>query len=110
MIAQRLFKGDVITYTNSGETDISYMDVVSLTTRIAIAVDDIPAGENGPVETVGVFQLPAETTAAFAVGDKLYWDETNKILTKTATDMIPAGWCTAAKAQASASTSVKLEI
>jgi len=110
MSAKKLSKGDVIAYKNTGETDIAYLDVVNLTNRIGIAAANIPAGETGSVEVVGVFELPAENDTAFAVGDKLYWDETNGELTKTATDMIPAGWCVTPKVLAGTTSEIKLEV
>lgn len=110
MSARRVSKGEVIAYKNAGATDIAYLDVVSLTNRIGIAADKIAAGATGSLEVVGVFELPAVNNAAFSAGDKLYWDATNGKLTKTATDMIPAGWCVADKAETATLAQVKLDV
>lgn len=103
-------KGDIINFTNTGETMIDAGQVVPLVTRIGYAVADIPPGTTGDVLVEGVIaDVPADNTAAFAVGDTLYWDDTNYKLTKVATDNIPTGgWCVTAKPQAGTVTAIKL--
>jgi predicted RecA/RadA family phage recombinase len=51
-----------------------------------IAAHDAASGE--PVETVtaGVFDLNKVGSEAWSVGDKVYWDNTDKRATKVATD------------------------
>lgn len=51
-----------------------------------IAAHDAASGE--PVETVttGVFDLNKVGSEAWSVGDKIYWDNTDKRATKVATD------------------------
>jgi predicted RecA/RadA family phage recombinase len=46
----------------------------------------------------GVFELTKAAGAAWAVGDKLYWDDTAKAVTKTATSNTLIGAATAAAA------------
>jgi predicted RecA/RadA family phage recombinase len=101
-------KGEVIDYKNSGETDIAYGGVVSLTTRIGIAAEKIPAGETGSLRVVGVHELDASNSVEFTVGAALYWDATNKCLTTTSSGNIPAGWCVEAKASAGTSGKIKI--
>lgn len=50
-----------------------------------IAAGDAALGE--PVETalVGIFDLKKVASQAWSAGDKIYWDNTNKEATKTAT-------------------------
>lgn len=75
-----------------------------------VAVASIPAGEifQGMVE--GVFALPTATGAGtdFAEGQKLYWDDTNKVVTKTATSNTFIGHAVTAKAVEGTSTTVRL--
>lgn len=101
-------KGETIDYKNAGASEIAYGDAVSLITRIGIAGETLAVGATGSLHVVGVFELPADATTAFAVGDALYWDVANSILTKTSAGMIPAGWCTETKAQAGATGRVKI--
>lgn len=99
-------KGNNIDYTAAA--DIAYGDVVPLETRIGVALEDIAAGATGSVTVTGVFEAAAVTGTAFSVGDALYWDETQKKLTKTDTDNIPAGWATEPKASAGTAARVKI--
>lgn len=50
-----------------------------------VAVVSAASGTKVPVLRGGVFTLPKETGTAWAQGDQLYWDATNKRFTKTAT-------------------------
>lgn len=99
-------KGDTIDFTAAA--DVAYNDVVSLGTRVGVALENIPNGATGSVAVTGVFEAAAVTGSAFAVGDALYWDNTAKKLTKTTTDNIPAGWATEPKASAAAIARVKI--
>lgn len=61
------------------------------------------AGETVSCCRVGEFDHAAEGAGsgqAWAVGDEIYWDDTNKRLTKTATDNTKVGVATVAKATA----------
>lgn len=95
-IANYVQKGDAIDYTNAGEADLAYGDVVNLTTRIGIANSHIPAGETGAIDVVGVYDLPKAAAAAISMGAAVYWDATNKNITATAEGNVPAGWAIAA--------------
>ena len=101
-------KGNVMDYTNGGTEAIAYLEVVPLVTRIGIAQEPIAVGATGSVGLDGVYQLPADSTAAFVAGDALYWDDTANKLTKTATDHTPAGFAFAAKATAGTTAAVRI--
>ena len=51
-----------------------------------IAAHDAGSGELVETLTVGVIDLNKVGSQAWAVGDKVYWDNTNKRATKRATD------------------------
>ncbi len=99
-------KGDNIDYTATKA--IVYMEVVPLASRIGVALEEIAKSETGTVTLTGVFELPAAAPLAIAVGDAVYWDSTNSVINKTATDNIPAGIAVSAKA--SAGTTVRVRI
>lgn len=102
-------EGELILYTNPSSTDaIEYKQVVDLDTRIAYAAEKIAPLESGNLQTEGKVELPAITTAAFTAGQELYWDAGNNVLTNDGTDKTPAGWCTAAKLQATGVATIKL--
>jgi predicted RecA/RadA family phage recombinase len=101
-------KGDNIDFTAAA--DIAYMDVVTLTDRIGVALENIANGATGTVTLTGVFEFPAATGSgkALTVGQKVYWDATNSVITPTATDNIFAGYAVAAKAAATAVARVRI--
>lgn len=102
-------KGDVITYTNPSSSDaIVKGQVVGLTTRIGIAVEDIAASGTGALAVSGVWKFKAENDAAFTVGAALYWDATAHEMTATNTSDTPAGWAVAPKAETATVCYVKI--
>jgi predicted RecA/RadA family phage recombinase len=107
MMTKYVQAGKIINYTNLSVSDIAYGDVVVLSGRIGVASCPIPVGATGTVALEEVYEMPAETTAAFAVGQKLYWDSTNKRLTATAGDVY-AGIATEVKAAAGSVATVKM--
>lgn len=50
-----------------------------------VAGGDALTGEAVEASLVGVFDLTKAASQAWSVGDKVYWDDTNKVATKTAT-------------------------
>ncbi len=101
-------KGDNIDYTAAA--DIGYMDVVPLTDRIGVALENIANGATGTVTLTGVFEFPAATGSgkALTVGEKVYWDATNGVITSTATDNTFAGHAVAAKAASGTTARVRI--
>jgi predicted RecA/RadA family phage recombinase len=63
-----------------------------------VAVGDVANGAQGEFRTTGVYSLAKETGAAWAVGDLIYWDNTEKRCTKTATSNKLIGVAVAAAA------------
>lgn len=67
--------------------------------RVAIPLNTIGANErNAFVYESEVDNVPAQTGTAWAWGDALYWDATNKRLTKTATNNTLFGFAIQPKA------------
>ena len=98
-------KGNNIDYLATA--DIGYMDIVPLTSRIGVALEDIPAGNVGSVTLTGVYEMPAATALAITVGDLVYYNVTNGNITKTAAD-VPAG--VAVESKTSSATTVRVKI
>ena len=84
--------GDVIDYTAA--EDLSFGDVVDLSTRIGVAGAAIARDAAGPVQVTGVYRIP-KATGAVTVGQALYWAKSAKNLTTTADSNTPAGWAVA---------------
>lgn len=67
---------------------------------IAIALYDALSGATVTGRVTGVFDVKAEAAGsgqAWAVGDKVYWDDTNKQFTKTSSANTLAGYAVAVK-------------
>lgn len=73
-----------------------------------IAVQDVASGVVGPFRTEGVVTIGKTSALAIAVGDRVYWDATNKVVNKTATAQQHVGIAVAAAANPSATVKMKL--
>ncbi|MDI3259478.1 MAG: DUF2190 family protein [Sinobacteraceae bacterium] len=74
-----------------------------------VAVDDVASGADGEfVVDDAVFDLTALSTDTFSVGDYVYWDDTNKRCTSTATGNSKIGVATAPKISGAATVRVRL--
>lgn len=101
--------GKTMEYKNPSASDpIRYLTPVVVDDLVGVALSDIAPGAVGALAVEGVFQLPAETSAAFAVGQTLYWDSTNNRLTATAGSLKKIGYAFGAKATATGTARVKL--
>jgi predicted RecA/RadA family phage recombinase len=102
-------KGEINDFANTTAAEIEYNDVVPLAHRIGIAKEIIPVGAVGSLAVTGVYELPADTTAAFTNGETLYWDAANAKVVKTSGDIV-AGWAFADKVTAGTTALVKIGI
>ena len=93
-------------YTNGGNAEIKYMDIVPGTGKIFIAAEDIAVGATGSVYAEGVFELPAKAEA-MTFGQAVYYSTADGITT-TGTNNVAAGYVVAAKAQAATTALVKI--
>lgn len=95
--------GDVIDYTAA--EDLSFGDVVDLSTRIGVAGADIAKDAAGPVQVTGVYRIP-KASGAVTVGQALYWDNSAKNITTSGST--PAGWAVAPAASEDPDVLVKI--
>lgn len=74
-----------------------------------VATND--ALQGAPVEAIraGIFSLGAVTADTLATGDKVYWDNTAKRITKTATNNVLVGAAVASKSGTETSATVLLD-
>lgn len=100
--------GRTIDYTNGGATAIAYGAVIPLTNCIGIAGEAIAVDATGSVHLEGVFELAAINTAAFSVGDRIFWDASASKLTNISAGNTPAGLCVDGKLEAGTVARVKL--
>ena len=66
--------------------DIASGDGVLTGALCGVAAGDMAPGATGIVHVTGVYDLPKKDTQAWTVGAKIYWDDTEKHCTTTATD------------------------
>lgn len=103
-------RGEAIDFTNSGAEPIAHGQVVPLGTyRIGVAGCNIPAGATKPgsLHVGGVFIMPKDD-AAIALGQAVYYDAANDVVTATETGNVPAGWAIAAAAAGDDAAYVKI--
>lgn len=99
--AIRIQEGKKIDITLTGATNVG--DVVCMGSgMVAIASTSGLSGEIVAGELEGVYEINAKTANAIALGDLLYFDQTNRELTTTATSNVRAGRAVSAKAAATA--------
>lgn len=100
--AVKIQEGGVIDYTAGGT--IANGDVVPLTDRVGVALDDAVSGDVISLALEGVFEITGATADTFAIGTVVYFDATARNVTTVATANTPAGIATTAKAGAVAGT------
>ena len=99
------YPGEVITVTAGA--NITTGDVISLATRVGVALDTVKSGANLSVSVTGVYEIDKTASLAIDQGDAVYFNTTSKKITKTNTD-VPAGWAVADAAAADGSVLVKI--
>ncbi|UWQ17919.1 DUF2190 family protein [Jannaschia sp. M317] len=73
-----------------------------------VAAGDAASGETADLVTVGVFDMPKVAANNFAEGAVVYWDDTAKVVTSTASGNTKIGVAVTAAANPSASVPVRL--
>jgi predicted RecA/RadA family phage recombinase len=77
-------------------------------TLFCVALVTLASGATGAFMTEGVWSLNKTSAQAWTVGAKIYWDNTNKECTTTATSNTLIGCATAAAANPSSTGHVRL--
>ena len=81
---------------------------VLIGTLFGIAQYDAIDGAEVEILTEGVVEIPKTSALPIDVGDRLFWDATNKVVNKTATAQVCVGIAVSAAANPSASVRIKL--
>ena len=100
--AVKIQEGGVIDYTAGGT--IANGDVVPLTDRVGVALDDAVSGDTISLALEGVFEITATTANTFAIGTVVYFDASARSVTTVSTSNTPAGIAVTAKAGSAAGT------
>lgn len=108
MARNYIMSGDVLDYTNTTGSALASGAMVLIGVRVGVVLSDIANGATGSARVRGVFSIAKLSTDTPAQGAALYWDNTNKRLTTTASGNTLAGY--AAKAAGSGATTVEISI
>lgn len=73
-----------------------------------VAAYDVLSGADGEFKTEGVFSLAKTSAQAWSVGDRIYWDDSNKRCDTDSTVGMLIGYATSAAANPSSTGEVKL--
>ena len=100
-------KGDVLTLTPSAAvaSGIGFLFGVGL---FGVATNDVAISTPGEFITEGVVTIGKTSALVISVGDRLYWDATNKVVNKTATAQQCVGIAVEAAANPSPTVTMKL--
>lgn len=80
-------KGEVLDFTPT--EDVKNGQVVPIGSRVGVAGSDIPAGEQGHLHVVGVFEMDKATGEEITMGTALYYDADNDCVTAVASIEVP---------------------
>lgn len=100
-------KGETLTLTPAAAvaSGIGYLFGQAL---FGVATNDVAISTPGEFITDGVVEIGKTSALAIAVGDRVYWDATNKVVNKTATAQQCVGVAVEAAANPSATVKIKL--
>ena len=101
-------EGDVIDYANASGSTITSGTPVLIGARLGVALADIANGATGSVQVEGVFTIAKLGTDNVAAGALLYWDNTNKRLTTTASGNTLSGFAVAAAGSGVTTVNIKI--
>jgi predicted RecA/RadA family phage recombinase len=88
--------------------DVAAGDVVVQGDLVGVAVRPLAANQLGALAVAGVFDFAKGAGVAYTVGQILYWDDTNNVVTTTATGNKQIG--KVVRAAASADTLVRVRL
>lgn len=99
--------GDILTLTPAAAvaSGVGYLFGTSL---FGVATGDVAISTAGEFKTRGVVQIAKTSALAISVGDRLFWDATNKCVNKTLTAQQCVGIAVEDAANPSATVAMKL--
>lgn len=73
-MAKLFQKGDILDWTNAGDTVVTAGSIVVAGTFVGVVQNDIPAGALGAIAITGVWIVPVGTGVTFTQGAPVYWN------------------------------------
>jgi len=109
-MAQAIFRHDGGSIDYTPTVDVAAGDVIVQGELVGVAKLDIKANTLGALAVMGVFDFAKATGGGTAItaGANVYWDNTNKVATTTATGNKLIGKCGKAAADADATVRVRM--
>lgn len=100
-------EGDTLSLTPAAAvaSGIGYLFGAGL---FGIATNDVASGVEGEFITEGIVEIGKTSALAIAVGDRVFWDATNKVVNKTTTSQVCVGVAIEAAVNPSATVKIKL--
>lgn len=108
MAANYVQPGDTLEFVAPAGGVVSGNAYLMGTGKVVVALGSAAAGQLFRGATTMVYRLPKAAALAIAAGDTLYWDNTAKVLNKTAAGNVVAGF--AAKDAQTADTLVEIKL
>lgn len=78
------------------------------TSLFGVAAETVASGVEGPFLTEGVVEIGKTSALAISIGDRLFWDATNKVVNKTTTAQQCVGIAVSAAANPSSTVLMKI--
>jgi predicted RecA/RadA family phage recombinase len=78
-------RGDVLTLPNSLARAVASGEGVLIDRIFGVSANNFSATDDVVINVVGVFELPKTASQAWTVGQRVYWDSVNRVVTGTAT-------------------------
>ncbi len=100
-------QGDTITLTPAADvaSGVGYLFGAGL---FGIATNDVASGVSGEFITEGIVTIGKTSALAISVGDRVFWDATNKVVNKTTSAQQCVGVAVEAAANPSSTVAIKL--
>ena len=102
-------EGDVLTLTPGANVAVGAGYLFG-TALFGVATAAVASGAAGEFITKGVVEIAKTDSLAIAVGDRVFWDATNKCVNKTTTSQQCVGICVEAVAATAGIVKVKIKL
>lgn len=102
------YKGPISPITCAAPANVTSGQVLLVGDLLCVAQATALSTEDVAFESVGVFECPAATSQAWTILAKLYWDDTAKVFTTTASGNTLRGHAAAVKGSSAALGLVRL--